>query len=62
MRAIMSRVVLSLFAASALSVSIATPASAREGNSIGGGVKCYYVLVSSTGTSQTYKTVCRKGV
>jgi hypothetical protein len=43
-----------------------TPASASAGNtvSMGHGVKCYWVLVSSnpaTG-SQVHKQVCRKGV
>jgi|JI8StandDraft_2_1071088.scaffolds.fasta_scaffold03114_9 hypothetical protein len=37
-------------------------ATAREGNSIGHGVKCYQVLVSSINGVNTYKQVCRKGV
>ena len=37
-------------------------ASAREGNSIGHGVKCYWVLVSSINGVNTYQQVCRKGV
>jgi len=56
-------------AAFALSAAVAAPAlvfsapaAAREGNSIGGGVKCYWVLVSSVGSTNTYKQVCRKGV
>lgn len=38
------------------------PAFAREGNSIGHGVKCYWVLTSSANGVNTYKQVCRKGV
>ncbi len=59
------------FTTSAVLTSLAaallfTPASASAGNtvSMGHGVKCYWVLVSSnpaTG-SQVHKQVCRKGV
>lgn len=38
------------------------PAVAREGNSMGHGVKCYWVLTSSANGVNTYKQVCRKGI
>lgn len=57
----LSALALSLtLAAPALTFS--TPAVAREGNSIGHGVKCYWVLVSSVNGTNTYQQVCRKGV
>ena len=62
MNKLLARVVLALAAASALCVTFVGPAAAREGNSVGHGVKCYYVLVSSVNGAQTYQTVCRKGV
>lgn len=45
-------------------VSLLAPmqATAREGNSIGGGVKCYWALVSSANGVNTYQQICRKGV
>lgn len=53
----------------ALSAAIAAPAllfsapaSAREGISIGGGVKCYWVAVSTSGGTTTLQQVCRKGI
>ncbi len=53
----------------ALSAAIAAPAlmfsapvAAKEGTSLGKGVKCYWVLVSSVGANNTYKQVCRKGI
>lgn len=39
-----------------------TPAVAREGNSMGHGVKCYWVVVSSVNGVNTMQQVCRKGV
>lgn len=39
-----------------------TPAAAREGNSIGGGVKCYWAVVSSVSGVNTLQQVCRKGI
>jgi hypothetical protein len=47
-------------AAPALTFSL--PAAAGEGNSIGHGVKCYWVLVSSVNGVNTYQQVCRKGI
>lgn len=34
------------------------PAQAREGNSMGHGIKCYWVL----GADGAYHQVCRKGI
>ena len=57
-----TRIALGVLGASALSLALSGPAAARNlSYSAGNGIKCYYVLVSSTGTSQTYQTVCRKG-
>lgn len=39
-----------------------TAAVAREGNSMGHGVKCYWVVVSSVNGVNTMQQVCRKGV
>lgn len=56
-------------AAFALSAAVASPAlmfsapaAAGNSTSLGKGVKCYWVLVSSVGANNTYKQVCRKGV
>lgn len=40
----------------------AAPASAGNSVSLGHGVKCTWVLVSSVGGANTYKQLCRKGV
>lgn len=45
-----------------LSAALVGPAAARNGSSLGHGVKCTWVLVSSVGGVNTYKQVCRKGV
>lgn len=45
-----------------LALLTALPAGAREGTSIGGGVKCYYVTVQNPDGSYTTTRVCRKGV
>ena len=62
----MSRPVLRTVAAAvsalALSASFVAPAFAKNSNSLGHGVKCTWVLVSSVGSVNTYKQVCRKGV
>ncbi len=61
MNKLLSRIALALVAVSALSLSLAGPAAARNlSYSAGHGVKCYYVLVSSVNGAQTYQTVCRK--
>ena len=61
MNKLLTRIAICLLGASALSLSVAGPAAARNlSYSAGHGVKCYYVLVSSVGSAQTYKTVCRK--
>ncbi len=49
-------------ALTSLSFGLVNPTFAREGNSIGHGVKCYWVLVSSANGANTYKQVCRKGI
>jgi hypothetical protein len=49
-------------AASALSMSVSTAAFAKNSTSLGHGVKCTWVLVSSINSVNTYKQVCRKGV
>ena len=52
-----------LAAAAALSLSALAPAAfAKNSISLGGGVKCTWVLVSSINGVNTYKQVCRKGV
>jgi hypothetical protein len=51
-----------LLGAAALSLTLVGEAPARNLSfSAGGGVKCYYVLVSSVNGVNTWKTVCRKG-
>jgi hypothetical protein len=58
-----ARAILPVFAASLLSMTAVGEASARNlSYSAGGGVKCYYVLVSSVNGVNTWQTVCRKGV
>ena len=50
-----------LLAAGLLSIGATGTAQARNlSYSVGGGVKCYYVLVSSTGGTNVWQTVCRK--
>ena len=50
-------------AAAAIALSVFAPsASAKNGMSLGKGIKCSWVLVSSVGVVNTYKQVCRKGV
>lgn len=59
-RRTLARITLALFATSAF---VAGDAAARNLSvSTGGGVKCYYVLVSSVNGVNTYQTICRKGV
>ena len=42
-------------------LSVAAPASARNlSYSVGGGVKCYYVLTSSADGVNVWQTVCYK--
>lgn len=45
-----------------LSFGAATPAIAKNSTSLGHGVKCTWVLVSSVNGSNVYKNVCRRGV
>lgn len=63
-KSIRSRIVLSaaLFGLAATSLLAPMSAAAREGNAVGGGVKCYWVLTSSVNGVNTYTQVCRKGV
>lgn len=56
------RTSLTALAMAALLVGIMNPAMAKNSNSLGHGVKCSWVLVSSVGNVNTYKQVCRKGV
>jgi hypothetical protein len=56
------RLLLSAFGVTLLSLATATPALAKNSVSLGGGVKCTWVLVSSINGTNTYKQVCRKGV
>lgn len=47
----------------ALTLSLgAAPAIAKNSNSLGHGVKCSWVLVSSVNGSNVYQNVCRRGV
>lgn len=62
MKNIAIRLSLGLAAAAMLSAGLTAPAAAREGNSVGHGVKCYWVLVSSVNNVNTYNYVCRKGI
>jgi hypothetical protein len=60
-RRTLARLTLALFASSLGTAFFAGDASARNlSYSAGGGVKCYYVLVSSVNGTNTYQTVCRK--
>lgn len=56
-----ARATLALLIASLLTLSFTGAAQARNlSYSVGGGVKCYYVLVSSVNGTNTYQTICRK--
>lgn len=57
-----TRIALATVSALALSAAFVGPAFAKNSNSLGNGVKCTWVLVSSVGSVNTYKQVCRKGV
>ena len=57
-----ARILASLITASFLTVPMAAPAVAGNSTSLGHGVKCTWVLVSSVNGVNTYKQVCRKGV
>lgn len=57
-----ARIALPIMAASVLSLGAGEAAARNLSYSAGGGVKCYYVLVSSVNGVNTYQTVCRKGV
>ena len=56
------RCLITLFATGVLSTALVGPAVAKNSTSLGNGVKCTWVLVSSVGSTNTYKQVCRKGV
>jgi hypothetical protein len=45
-----------------LSLALVGNAVAKNSTSLGNGIKCTWVLVSSVGSTNTYKQVCRKGV
>jgi len=56
------RLLLTSLVAGLVSLSAVAPAAAKNSVSLGGGVKCTWVLVSSVNGTNTYKQVCRKGV
>ena len=56
------RLLLTSLIASLFSLGAVAPAAAKNSVSLGGGVKCTWVLVSSVNGTNTYKQVCRKGV
>ena len=62
MNNVATQIVSYLIAASLLTLPMETPAAAKNSNSLGHGVKCTWVLVSSVNNTNTYKQVCRKGV
>jgi hypothetical protein len=62
MNNVATQIVSYLIAASLLTLPMVTPASAGNSTSLGHGVKCTWVLVSSVNNTNTYKQVCRKGV
>lgn len=55
------RTALATLSSLALSATLVSPALAKNGVSLGHGVKCTWVLVSSVGSTNTYTQVCRKG-
>lgn len=60
-RSIRRPVALTLSAA-LLAASMLSPAVAGNSTSLGHGIKCTWVLVSSINGVNTWKQVCRKGV
>lgn len=62
LKKIVTRTAALAIAATALNFSLIAPSLAREGNSMGKGIKCYWVLVSTTNGTNTYQQVCRKGI
>ncbi|MBL8399052.1 MAG: hypothetical protein JNL84_13075 [Candidatus Accumulibacter sp.] len=57
-----ARVLFASLTVGLLSLVTVAPATAKNSVSLGGGVKCTWVLVSSVNGTNTYKQVCRKGV
>lgn len=57
-----ARILTSLVTASFLTLPMVAPVSAANSTSLGHGVKCTWVLVSSVNNVNTYKQVCRKGI
>jgi hypothetical protein len=57
-----TRFVALALALGSLSVGAVFPVAAANSTSLGHGVKCTWVLVSSINNTNTYKQVCRKGV
>lgn len=57
-----SRIALTLCTAAFAATSLLAPltAAAKTGVSLGGGVKCTWVLVKTTGNTNVYQQVCRK--
>jgi hypothetical protein len=62
MKYAIARIVSGLIASSVLAFALVGPAAAANSTSLGHGVKCTWVLVSSINGTNTYKQVCRKGV
>lgn len=62
LKRIATRMIAIAIASTSLSFGIVSPSVAREGNSMGKGVKCYWVLVSSANGVNSYQQVCRKGI
>lgn len=61
MKKTVTRIAALSLAAAAFSMA-STAAVAKNSTSLGKGVKCTWVLVSSVGAVNTYKQICRKGV
>jgi hypothetical protein len=57
----LTRTVFATLSSLALSALLVSPAVAKNGVSLGKGVKCTWVLVSSVGSNNTYTQVCRRG-
>ena len=57
-----SRSALSLCAGAFAAISLLAPqvVAAKTGTSVGGGVKCTWVLVKTSGNTNVYQQVCRK--
>lgn len=61
-RKLISAAAMLAYTASLMAVPSGSAMARNLSYSAGGGVKCYYVLVSSVNGTNTWQTVCRKGV